>query len=249
MARNQAMPHISTRLDALPGVHPSPNIQTDPDLYELENRAADPEGWLWKAMSRITGWQGRRVLDLGAGTGYHLPHFARAAGHVIAVEPHGPSRLRIARRITDEGLVNVSLLAGSAEAMLLPDESVDVCHCRFAYFPSADERCLPGLRELERVMRPGGTAFVIDNHLARGTFARWLYLAYESFRTSQAEVEAFWKAQGFELVVVPSEWRFEHRADLEAVVRLEFGDAAERLLAEHEGRAVDYHYCLYWKRY
>ena len=65
----------------------------------------------------------------------------------------------------------------------------------------------------------------------------------------QAEVEAFWQAQGFDRVVVPSEWRFERREDLEAVVRLEFGDAAERLLAEHAGTRVDYHYCLYWKRY
>ncbi|MCB9177253.1 MAG: methyltransferase domain-containing protein [Caldilineae bacterium] len=235
-------------LDVLPGVHPSPNIQTDPERYELENQAADPEGWLWKAMSRISGWQGRTVLDLGAGTGYHLPRFAASAGHVIAVEPHGPSRLRIARRIAERDLENVSLLAGSAEAIPLPDRSIDVCHCRFAYF-FGTERCLPGLRELARVMRPGGTAFIIDNHLSQGSFARWLYLAYASYQLTQAEVEAFWQAQGFDRVVVPSEWRFERREDLEAVVRLEFGDAAERLLAEHAGTRVDYHYCLYWKRY
>ncbi len=236
-------------LDRLPGVHPSPNIQGDPEVYEIENRALDPEGWLWRAMRRITSWQGRTVLDLGAGTGYYLPYLCRAAGHVIAVEPHGPSRLRIARRIADEGLVKASLLAGSAEAIPLPDASVDVCHSRFAYFPGGGERCLPGLRELERVMRPGGTAFIIDNHLARGTFARWIYLAYESYRLDQASVEGFWREQGFDMVEVPSEWRFERREDLEAVVRLEFGEAADRLLAEHEGLAVDYHYCLYWKRY
>jgi ubiquinone/menaquinone biosynthesis C-methylase UbiE len=235
-------------LSTLPGVHPSPNIQTDPELYEIENRAVDPEGLIWQAMRREADWAGRTVLDLGAGTGYHLPFFAETAGHVIAVEPHGPSRLRIARRIADEGLQNASLLAGSAEAIPLPDHSVDLCHCRFAYF-FGNERCLPGLRELERVMAPGGTAFLIDNHLAQGTFSRWIYLAYESFQQNQPQVEAFWRAQGFELVVVPSEWRFERREDLEAVVRLEFGEHAGRILAAHEGTRVDYHFCVYWKRY
>lgn len=235
-------------LASLPGVHPSPNIQTDPDLYEIENRAVDPEGLIWQAMRRVADWEGRTVLDLGAGTGYHLPFFAETAGHAIAVEPHGPSRLRIARRIADVGLENASLLAGSAEAIPLPDQSVDLCHCRFAYF-FGNERCLPGLRELERVMVPGGTAFIIDNHLAQGTFSRWIYLAYESFQQNQPQVEAFWRGQGFEQVVVPGEWRFERREDLEAVVRLEFGEHAERILAQHAGTQVEYHFCISWKRY
>jgi hypothetical protein len=35
---------------------------------------------------------------------------------------------------------------------------------------------------------------------------------------------------------IPSEWHFTSRADLEAVVRIEFPpDLAEQLLAEHQG--------------
>jgi hypothetical protein len=56
----------------LPGVHPSANIQGDPDLYEIENRAADPKGRIEQAMWQIAPWQDDVLLDLGAGTGFHL---------------------------------------------------------------------------------------------------------------------------------------------------------------------------------
>ena len=35
-----------------------------------------------------SGWAGRSVLDLGCGTGFHLPRFAATAASVIGVEPH-----------------------------------------------------------------------------------------------------------------------------------------------------------------
>ena len=69
----------------LPGVHPSANIQGDPDLYEIENRAADPEGRIEQAMWQIAPWQDEVVLDLGAGTGFHLERLHHHAQQVIAV--------------------------------------------------------------------------------------------------------------------------------------------------------------------
>ncbi len=52
------------------------------------------------------------------------------------------------------------------------------------------------------------------------------------------------------LIRIASEWRFQNRADLEAVVRVEFlPELAPQLLAEHSGISVDYHYCLYYRQY
>jgi hypothetical protein len=45
--------------DWLPGVHPSLNIQGDPETYEIENRAVDPEGRIEAAMRVIADWAGR----------------------------------------------------------------------------------------------------------------------------------------------------------------------------------------------
>ncbi|HYN17588.1 MAG TPA: SAM-dependent methyltransferase, partial [Actinomycetes bacterium] len=65
----------------LPGVHPAPNIQEHPDLYEVENRAADPDGRIERAMWGLCPWGDEVVLDVGAGTGFHLERFHRRARH------------------------------------------------------------------------------------------------------------------------------------------------------------------------
>ena len=63
------MNHINE--DRLPVVHAALNIQTAPDVYEVENIAADPDGLIEQAMWKIAPWDGKLVLDLGAGTGFH----------------------------------------------------------------------------------------------------------------------------------------------------------------------------------
>jgi ubiquinone/menaquinone biosynthesis C-methylase UbiE len=139
-------------------------------------------------------------------------------------------------------------MTGSAEKLLLADKSVDIVHARFAYFFAPN--CEPGLAELARVIRPGGTAFIIDNDLECGTFANWLKRHPLWQHLTNETVENWWAAHGFSLTHIASEWRFESRADLEAVVRIEFPpELAEQLLTEHAGTSVDYHYSLYHRHY
>lgn len=232
----------------LPGVHAAPNIQKAPDIYEIENCAADPDCLIEAMMAMVAPWDGKLVLDLGAGTGFHIARFHEVAAHVFAVEPHDPSRLRAMARIAALGLTRTSIMTGSAEQILLPDQSVDMIHARFAYFFAPD--CEPGLREVARVLRPGGTAFIIDNDLRTGTFASWLRRSPWLGETTPDEVEHFWASHGFTLHRIASEWRFQSRADLEAVVGIEFpGKLATQILREHQGTTVDYHYCLYSRQY
>ena len=65
---------------------PSPNIWNTPELYELENRAADPHGRVVAAMREIGDWTGRTFLDVGCGSGFHLPQWAGTASRVVGVE-------------------------------------------------------------------------------------------------------------------------------------------------------------------
>jgi SAM-dependent methyltransferase len=231
--------------DFLPGVHQAPNIQTAPDLYEIENHAADPEGKLETAMYALMPWDNKIFVDLGAGTGFHLPRFAKHAQHVFGVEPHDASRMMASQYVMAHNLTNVSVMTGSAERIFLPDASVDVLHARFAYFFAP--HCVAGLKEVERVMRRGGAAFIIDNDLRSGTFAKWLGLT-PYYEASADDIEQFWREQGYQLLRVPSEWRFQTRADLEAVVKLEFGEKlGAELVKQHEGLSVEYHYALYYR--
>src|SRR5215218_1462311 len=205
---------------ALPGVHAAPNIQEHPDTYEIENRAVDPDGRIQAAMAAIAPWTGKVVLDLGAGTGFHILRFHQEAAHVVDVEPHGPSRGRAMARVAALGLEHASVMTGSAEHLLLADGTVDIVHARFAYFFAPD--CEPGLVELARVIRPGGAAFIVENDYDQGTFASWLRRVPFHQRVDQAAVDRWWTAHGFAITHIASEWRFGSRADLEAVVRIEF---------------------------
>ena len=148
------------------GTRPSPNIWHHTSTYEIENHAVDPDGRLWSAMSALADWAGRDVLDLGCGTGFHLPRFAETAATVTGVEPH-PDLVALARRRTRR-LPSVTVHQGTAQALPLPEASVDVVHARWAYFFGPG--CEPGLAELDRVVRRGGVALVIDNDPTRSTF-------------------------------------------------------------------------------
>ena len=56
-----------------PDFQPAPNQGARPDLYELENRAMDPDHLVLDAMRELAPWAGKTLLDLGCGSGYWLP--------------------------------------------------------------------------------------------------------------------------------------------------------------------------------
>ena len=225
------------------GAVPSPNIWQHTATYELENHAADPDGRLWAAMEARASWSGRTVLDLGCGTGFHLQRFAGAAAKVIGVEPH-PGLVRLAQRRTRD-LTPVEVRLGTAQEIPLPDASVDVVHARWAYFFGPG--CEPGLAELDRVVRRGGTALIVDNDGSRSTFGAWFRRGYPHL-PAPAEVERFWSERGWTRTPVDMGWRFQSGADLEAVLRIEFKrDVADEVLRHHDGLEVDYAVNL-WSR-
>jgi SAM-dependent methyltransferase len=227
---------------ALPGTIPSPNIWQHPDVYELENAGVDPDGVLEAAMRARHDWAGQVVLDVGCGSGFHLPRFAATAARVVGVEPHPP--LVEAARHRTAGLSGVQVLSGTAQQLPLPDASVDVVHARWAYFFGPG--CEPGLAELDRVLRRGGTAFVIDNDATRSTFGRWFRRALP--RYDPAAVERFWARRGWHREPLDIRWELGDRATFEAVVRIEFAhDLADALLAEHPGTGIDYAVNLFWR--
>ena len=226
------------------GVIPSPNIWDSPAVYEVENRGVDPDGAIEAAMRAVRDWRGARVLDVGCGTGFHLPRFAAEAAHVVGIEPH-PPLLALARRRV-RGLAGVEVRAGTAQALPVADASVDVVHARWAYFFGPG--CEPGLRELARVVRRGGVAFVIDNDASRSTFGGWFRRALPSY--DPAAIERFWSLQGWTRVPVDIRWELPSRADFEAVVRIEFAPAsAAAILADHPGCSVDYAVNLWWRTF
>jgi ubiquinone/menaquinone biosynthesis C-methylase UbiE len=223
-------------------VIPSPNIWRHPEVYERENHAVDPDGVIEAAMREVRDWRGATVLDIGCGSGFHLPRFAVDAARVVGVEPHQPL-VELARRRT-AGLAHVDVRTGTAQRLPVRDASVDVVHARWAYFFGPG--CEPGLREVQRVLRRGGAAFVIDNDATRSTFGSWFRRALPSY--DPQEVERFWARQGWSRTPLDMRWACRSRAEFEAVVRIEFEPRlAAEILAEHPGSEVDYAVNLFWR--
>lgn len=224
-------------------VLPSPNIWHWPDVYEVENRAQDVDGAIWAALREECDWTGRDVVDVGCGDGFHLPVFARQARSVTGVEPHPPLVRRARARVAD--VPNADVLAGPAQRLPLRDATADLVHARTAYFFGPG--CEPGLREADRVLRPGGALAVVDLDGLAEPYGPWL--CADEPRYNPVEVERFFADQGFSLRRVRALWRFEKRADLEAVLRIEFSAAvAERAIAGTPGLSFEVGYRLHVRR-
>ncbi|RAO60155.1 class I SAM-dependent methyltransferase [Micromonospora saelicesensis] len=97
----------------------------------------------------LDGLSEARVVDLAAGTGI-LTRAVLALGHeVVPVEPDPGMRAQLAASTP-----GTTALAGSAEAVPLPDSAVDAVLVGTAYHWFDRE---PAHAEIARVLRPGGT--------------------------------------------------------------------------------------------
>ena len=112
-------------------------------------------GYPDEAVRWLAGDTPRDVVDLGAGTG-KLTRSLVALGHrVTAVEPLDEMRAEL-----EGALTGVRALAGSAEAIPLPDASADVMTCAQA-FHWFDHTI--AMTEIARVLRPGGRLALVWN--------------------------------------------------------------------------------------
>lgn len=236
----------------LPGVRRSPNIWDSPEVYEQQNEGVDRAGAIEAAICSIQDWAGLHLLDIGCGAGFHLPTWGRTARKVTGVEPHPPlverakERIRRLAHTSPDVARRITVHRGSAESLPVVDGTVDVAHARWAYFFGPG--CEPGLAELDRVMAPGGVAFIIDNDASRSTFGSWFRHAWPDWDVTANE--RFWRRRGFSRQPVDIRWDFPDRHTFESVVRIEFPpEAAQAVLTSHDGTGVDYALNLWWRRY
>ena len=120
------------------------------DVYERSRPGYPDEVVDWLVPDRSA-----HVLDLGAGTGKLTRSLVGRAARVTAVDPSPRmlARLRAA-------LPQVTAMAGTAEAIPLPDASVDAVVVAQAWHWVDPGRAVP---EVARVLRPGGVLGLVWN--------------------------------------------------------------------------------------
>lgn len=103
------------------------------------------------------------VLDCGCGPGFILEEILTALpgcrGVALEVEKHFIVHLQ--KRFSERGIHRYRVINGDVTEIALPDNSVDFVVMRLVleHLPEP----LAALREVQRVMKPGGTAVMIDN--------------------------------------------------------------------------------------
>jgi ubiquinone/menaquinone biosynthesis C-methylase UbiE len=105
---------------------------------------------------------GDQVLDVGCGTGYFTRLLAEAVapcGTAVGVDP-SPEVIVRARRST--GLTNCTFVEGIAEALDAEDQSYDVVVSSLMLHHLPETLRPQAIREMSRVLRPGGRVLVAD---------------------------------------------------------------------------------------
>jgi ubiquinone/menaquinone biosynthesis C-methylase UbiE len=119
-------------------------------------------------------------LDLGSGTGRMTPALASAfGGPAYGVEPSDKMRAQAVAHPA------VRYVAGSAERIPLPDASCDAALLFFVWHHVADREA--AVRELRRVVKPGGTLFVQANFSDRMPDVWWFHVVPEWKQVDRAQ--------------------------------------------------------------
>jgi demethylmenaquinone methyltransferase / 2-methoxy-6-polyprenyl-1,4-benzoquinol methylase len=151
--------------------------------YDLLNRLLSlgtDLSWRRRALDLARLGDGGRALDVGTGTGdFALALLARAprSASVTGIDI-SPGMLDVARRrAAKTGLgARYERLVASVESLPFADAEFEVAVAGFVIRNVGD---IPrGLREMCRVLRPGGRAVILDLHTPRNPSIRRLYRSY-----------------------------------------------------------------------
>lgn len=108
-----------------------------------------------------------RLLIIGLGPGHDLDHLPDSVTSVVALEPSESMRAAARGRVaaTVRRGVQVEVVDAMAEAIPLPDDSVDAV--LVAYVLCSVEDPAAALVEIRRILRPDGTLHVLEHVRAR----------------------------------------------------------------------------------
>lgn len=101
-----------------------------------------------------------RILDAGVGTGRNIP-FYQPDSHVVGID-FSPAMLARARRKADRSTVSIELREMDIIALDLPDSAFDAAVASFLFCVLPDALQVPALRELGRVVKPGGIIRLVN---------------------------------------------------------------------------------------
>jgi len=105
-----------------------------------------------------------RVLEIGIGTGRNLAHYDKSRiSALVGVDP-AQQMHRLARKRMERAGLSVELVGLSAEKLPLPDASFDTVVMTYTLCSIPDP--VPAVREMRRVLKPGGKLLFCEHGVA-----------------------------------------------------------------------------------
>jgi len=154
--------------------------------------------WRRFMVSRVRTAAGERVLDVATGTAAVASDLARRTGSAVTGLDQSEEMLREgARRVLDGGLDgSVALVLGRAERLPFDDDTFDAV--TFTYLLRYVDDPASTLRELARVLRPGGTLANLEFCLPSNRVWRLGWTAHTRFvlPTAGRAVSPAWEEVG-----------------------------------------------------
>lgn len=138
--------------------------------YARVSPAMDTGGMLAYRQRLLAGLAGQ-VIEVGAGNGLNFAHYPATVTRVLAVEPN-PVLREIASQHAANAPVPVEVCDGHAERLPAADGVFDAAVASLVLCSVADQGAV--LREIRRVLRPGGQLRFLEHVQARAPGLRRL---------------------------------------------------------------------------
>jgi demethylmenaquinone methyltransferase / 2-methoxy-6-polyprenyl-1,4-benzoquinol methylase len=140
--------------------------------YDFLNRFLSlgiDKGWRKKAIKMLEAYQPKRILDVATGTAdFAIATLKINPEEVIGVDI-SEGMLDVGRKkLTEKGIINIRLESGDSENLQFDDASFDAVIVAFGV--RNFENLEKGLAEINRVLRPGGVAMILEFSKPKGLF-------------------------------------------------------------------------------
>lgn len=173
--------------------------------------------------AEVAGRADARVLDLGCGAGHVSFNVAASVGEVVAYDLSQAMLDVVAAAAQERGLHNVRTQCGAAERLPFADAEFDFVFSRYSAHHWSDLGL--ALREVRRVLKPGGVAAFIDV-MSPGSPLLDTYLQSVEVLRDTSHVRDYSAAEWLQQV---SEAGLFARSHSRQRLHLEFGSWVERM--------------------
>jgi ubiquinone/menaquinone biosynthesis C-methylase UbiE len=137
-------------------------------LYDRANAALERK-WMGERREALLSAVRGEVLEIGGGTGANLPYY-RDVERLTISEPDPFMRGKLWPKL-GAASISAEISDAGAESLPFPDDAFDAVISTLVLCTVPDQRA--ALREVRRVLRPGGRLLFIEHVRGEGRAARW----------------------------------------------------------------------------